>query len=177
MMLSVGNRRVVFEVTVGGSADRLLNDQLAYLRVQGWDVHLATTPADRAHAVAAREGVTLEPIPMAREIAPLSGLKALICWVRLLRWLRPDMTNVGAPKAGLLGGLVAFLTRVPRRAHTLHGRRLEGVSSPKNWLLWIMECVSRHRVTDVLPVLRRVIGEAFSGGKAIGQYESWSCSK
>lgn len=143
---------VVYGVTIGASAFGLLRGQLAYLREQGWDVHLATTPDDRAQATVTREGATLEPLPMERDIAPIADLRALFSWIRLLRRLRPQATHVGTPKAGLLGGIAALITRVPRRVYTLHGLRLEGATGLRAKILWLVEWIALHCATDVLMV-------------------------
>jgi len=64
-------------------------------------------------------------VPMEREIAPIRDLVTLWRLWRVMRALCPAVTNVGTPKAGLLGGLAAWLNRVPCDFYTLHGLRFE----------------------------------------------------
>jgi len=173
---------VVYGITVGISALTLLRGQLAWLREHGWDVHLAVTPDSQAHKAADRERVTLEPLPMTRNISPKADLVALTAWVRLLVRVKPAAVNVSTPKAGLLGGLAAFATRVPRRVYVLRGLRLEGASGVLAKVLWAIERLTVATATDVvvvspslaadaharrlLPVRKRVwlIGEGSSNG-------------
>ena len=69
---------VVYGITSGISANSLLRGQLGWLRGQGWDVHLAVDPDERANAAAEREGVHLEPLPMRRDISPAADVLSLI---------------------------------------------------------------------------------------------------
>lgn len=61
-------------------------------------------------------------IPMARKMAPLADLRALVRLVALFRAERFDAVHSVTPKAGLLAMLAAFLTRVPYRFHTFTGQ-------------------------------------------------------
>jgi len=66
--------------------------------------------------------------------------------------LRPTVTNVGTPKAGLLGGFAAWLNRVPCRFYTLHGLRFETTTGLRRKLLIFAErlaCRFAHRVVCV----------------------------
>lgn len=152
--------RVVYGITAGVSADKLLRGQLAWLREQGWEVHLAVNPDDSASRAAAREGVTLEPTPMSREISLAQDLRSLGAWLRLLRRLRPSAVNVSTPKAGLLGGIAAVITGVPRRVYVLRGLRVEGSSGPMARLLWAMEAITMACATDVVVVSESLGAEA-----------------
>ena len=62
---------------------------------------------------------------MQREISLGHDLVSLWRLWRAIRKIRPDITNVGTPKAGLVGGLAALMAGVPHRIYTLHGLRLE----------------------------------------------------
>ena len=153
-------QRVIYGITSGMSANRLLRGQLAWLRENGWDVHLAVDPDERARAAAQREAATIEPLPMRRGIAPVDDMRSLLRWLRLIRRLRPAVVNVSTPKAGLLGGLAAFMLRVPRRVYVLRGLRLEGTRGAMGVILWLMEWVSMAVATDVVVVSRSLGAEA-----------------
>jgi glycosyltransferase involved in cell wall biosynthesis len=76
---------------------------------------------------------------------------------RIMRALRPAVTNVGTPKAGLLGGCAAWLAGVPCRFYTLRGLRFETSRGLKRQLLVIAErmaCKFAHRVICVSQSLR-----------------------
>lgn len=149
---AAGLPRVVYGVTVGQTADSLLKGQLSYLRERGWDVHLVASPGDQTDRAVAREGVEFHPIPMTRGITPPQDVVALVRWIKLLLALRPDAVNVGTPKAGLVGSLAAWITRVPKRIYVVRGLRLETESGLKRALLWAMERITIAASTDIIAV-------------------------
>lgn len=151
---------VVYGITIGQSARTLLRGQLGWLRAQGWRVDLVTSPGDDARVAVSREGVVLHELPMSRGVAPMSDLRGLVSWWRLLRRLRPDAVNVSTPKAGLLGGLAAWAARVPRRLYVVRGLRVEGARGPGSAILWLAERVSMMAATDVVFVSRSLAREA-----------------
>jgi glycosyltransferase involved in cell wall biosynthesis len=94
---------------------------------------------------------------MERRISLIADVRALLRLIVLLMRLRPAIVSTGTPKAGLLVGLAAALTRVPRRVYILHGLRVEGSRGAMRVLLWAMEwlaCVCAHTVVCVSPSLR-----------------------
>lgn len=157
---------VLYGVTAGISAFSLLKGQLSWFARQGWDVVLATTPDPKAYAAAEREGTAFHPLPMSRSISLVSDLKALRGWVRLIGRLRPDVVNVGTPKASLLGSFAAFLRRVPKRIYVMRGLRLEGARGPMAAVLWLMERLTIACATDVIFVSRSLAAEA--AGRGLG---------
>ncbi|MHA6513700.1 glycosyltransferase family 4 protein [Tessaracoccus sp. Z1128] len=144
-------RRLLYGVTIPTSAVTLLRGQLEWMSAQGWDVHVAMAPGPGFDEVAARTGVTAHALDMKREPSPLDDAVSLRRWIALIRELRPDVVNVGTPKAGLLGTMAAWLCRVPQRIYVVRGLRLEGVTGSKRALLWIMEriaiALSTHTVS------------------------------
>jgi glycosyltransferase involved in cell wall biosynthesis len=159
---------VLYGVTVATSVQTLLRGQLGWLRDQGWDVHVACTPDDVFDRAAVREGFTPHALPMSRSMSPLRDLAALRSWLRLLRTVRPDVTNVSTPKAALLGSAAAWLARVPRRVYVVRGLRLEGASGPGRWLLWLAERLTIALATDVV-VVSRSLGSALRAHGLLGR--------
>jgi glycosyltransferase involved in cell wall biosynthesis len=103
------------------------------------------------------EGARAIEVPIEREISPLRDLVSLWRLWRIMRVLRPTITNVGTPKAGLLGGLAAWLNRVPCRFYTLRGLRFETTTGLKRRLLICADrlaCRFAHRVICVSKSLR-----------------------
>lgn len=150
--------RLVYLVTHPMTARLLLDGQLRHLAEAGFEVTLVTSPGPDLDGVAEREGVRVETVPMAREIAPLADLSTVVRLLRLFRRLRPQIVNAGTPKAGLLGMLAARLLRVPIRVYTLRGLRLETAGGFRRALLAFTErlaCSSAHRVVCVSESLRR----------------------
>lgn len=156
--------RVVYGVTAAMSAT-LLRGQLGWFRARGWDVHLVMSPGELPESVAAAEGVQLHPLPMERGTSVFSDLVALWRWIRLLRRLRPDVLNIATPKAGLLGSLAAWGTRVPVRVYEMWGLRLEGARSPvQAAILWGVERLTVALSTDVVCVSSSLRDEATRRG-------------
>jgi lipopolysaccharide/colanic/teichoic acid biosynthesis glycosyltransferase/glycosyltransferase involved in cell wall biosynthesis len=148
--------RVLYVLTAPFGLEKTLGGQLRYLRRAGFEPCFACSPGEQLDDFAARERVYGEAIPIEREIAPVQDLKTLWRLWRLMRRLRPAVTNVSAPKAGLLGGLAAWLAAVPCRVYTLRGLRLETARGAKYTLLWAAEwlaCRLAHRVVCVSRVL------------------------
>lgn len=112
--------------------------QIEQLRRDGFRVTFIASPGPQAAAIEA-EGGEFIGVPMEREIAVLKDVVSLWRLWKVLRAVRPDVTNVGTPKAGLLGGLAARLAGVPLRVYTLHGLRLETAKGWKRRLLILME--------------------------------------
>jgi glycosyltransferase involved in cell wall biosynthesis len=158
-----GRGRVLYGITVPQSAATLLRGQLGWFREQGWDVHLVTSPGPLLDAVREREQVTVHPLPMEREIDLRTDRPALARWIQLLRDLRPDVLNVGTPKAGLLGMIAGWLLRVPRRVYIMRGLRLEGAGSRVQLaVLWLAERLTVLLATDVVCVSHSLRDEAAS---------------
>lgn len=144
--------RLVVTTTTAASADRFLRGQLQFAARHGWDVHVVSSPAEPLEGLAEREGVSAHAVPMTREIAPHKDLLSLVRWIVLLAMLRPDVINAGTPKAGLLGMLAAWITRVPKRIYTVRGLRYETESGLKRAILRAMERATIRLSTDVVAV-------------------------
>lgn len=130
-----------------------LQGQLEYFQNRGFDVTVLC-PERRSDEweVPRPESISIMEIPMERKIAPLRDLVTLWLLWSSIRALRPVVTNVGTPKAGLLGGLAAWLNRVPCRFYTLHGLRFETTRGLKRRILIYAErlaCRFAHRVMCV----------------------------
>jgi glycosyltransferase involved in cell wall biosynthesis len=135
-----------------------MRGQLCFLREAGFDVTVVTAPGPELDDTGVRENVRVIGIPMVREMAPLQDLLSLWRLWRAIRRLRPDVINAGTPKAGLLMGIAAWLSRVPCRIYTLHGLRLETTRGLERKILWFCEllaCACAHRVISVSESLRQ----------------------
>lgn len=179
--------RLVYAVTVPLTARAFLTGQLGFVRAQGWDVLLVSSPGADLDAAAATEGVRSHALGMNRLVTPRADVLALLGWIRLLLRERPLITNVSTPKAGLLAGIAACLTGVPIRIYVLRGLRAEGAGGWRQALLYAMEwcaCRSAHRVVCVSPSLQReavrhnlvqagktiVVGSGSSNGVDTGRF-------
>ena len=125
--------------------------QIAHLSRAGFKVTCISGPGPEAAAILA-EGGDFIAVPMEREISVFKDAVSLWRLFRLLRKLRPDVTNVGTPKAGLLGGIAARMAGVSHRIYTLHGLRLETTSGFRRSFLIAMErfaCSNAHHIRCV----------------------------
>lgn len=132
--------------------------QLEYFQQRGFDVTvLCPKRRDDEWEVPQPEGICVSEIPMERKISPLRDLVTFWRLWSTIRALRPAVTNVGTPKAGLLGGLAAWLAGVPCRFYTLHGLRFETTTGVLRRLLIYAEklaCSFAHRVVCVSTTVR-----------------------
>lgn len=135
--------------------------QVARLKDAGYRVSLISSPGPQTAEIEA-EGAEIFALPIERGIFLFKDLIALWRLWRVLRNIRPNVTNVGTPKAGLLGGIAARLAGVPHRVYTLHGLRLETASGWKRKLLAAMErvaCCNAQYIRCVSPSLRDKVVE------------------
>src|ERR1700746_2171874 len=136
-----------------------LQGQLEFFQGAGFEVTLLCPERCKdEREVPGPKGVPMVQVPIEREIAPLRDVAALWKIWRILRSRRPTVTNVGTPKAGLLGGFAAWLNRVPCRIYTLHGLRYETANGRQRRILVCAErlaCYFAHRVVCVSESVRR----------------------
>jgi glycosyltransferase involved in cell wall biosynthesis len=130
-----------------------LQGQPEYFQNSGFDVTVIRPEKRSAEWEVPRpDGVRVLEVPMEREISPVRDIRSIWHLWGILRTLRPTVTNVGTPKAGLLGGFAAWLNRVPCRFYTLHGLRFETTTGLRRKLLILAErlaCRFAHRVVCV----------------------------
>jgi len=132
---------------------------LRYIQEHGFEVLLICSPGEELEALAISDGVKIVPIPMQREIALLQDAVSLWKLLRALRKLKPDIVNASTPKAGFLGMLAAYITRVPIRIYTLRAWRMETLEGLKRFVLYVTEWVAStcaHRVVCISESLRQV---------------------
>ena len=140
-------------IVIGVTSDQtclVLRGRLRALRESGFAVTLVSGPGESLDWIAGEEGVTACPLNMHRGIAPLSDIVAFLAIRRVLRRIRPHITDFSTPKAGLLGNIAAFTLRVPHRVYTLRGLKLEGTRGNKRRLLLWSERVASWCAHTVL---------------------------
>jgi glycosyltransferase involved in cell wall biosynthesis len=113
----------------------------AFVRA-GFRVIVISSRGELLDRLQCQEGVETIALQMERSMAPFRDMISLARLFLLLRRLRPDVTEFGTPKAGLLGNIAAALCGVPRRVYLLRGLRLETASGLKRILLLASECVA-----------------------------------
>ncbi|MFP4224454.1 MAG: glycosyltransferase family 4 protein [Phycisphaeraceae bacterium] len=112
--------RVAKVCAIDFSVLKLLRPQIEAMQQAGYDVVSFCSDGPSRPQLEA-EGLAIEPVEIARRIAPWQDLKALVRLTRLFRRGRFDIVHTHTPKAALLGQLAAWLARVPVRVNTVHG--------------------------------------------------------
>ena len=155
--------------------------QPQYFRDKGFEVTVLCPERRKDEwEVAASKDIPIIEVPIERKISPWRDLQSLWRLWSIMRGLRPTVTNVGTPKAGLLAGFAAWLNRVPCRFYTLHGLRFETTKSLKRRILVCAErlaCSFAHRVICVSHSVRK--GALASGLTSAARMEvlgSGSCN-
>jgi glycosyltransferase involved in cell wall biosynthesis len=117
----------------------VLTGRLRALREAGFQVTLISSPGKLLDSTAASDKVASIGLPMKRAISPFADFVSLVRLWRLLRRLKPDITEFSTPKAGLLGNLAAWLARVPHRVYMLRGLKLDTATGLKRRILLAAE--------------------------------------
>jgi glycosyltransferase involved in cell wall biosynthesis len=91
-------------------------------------------------------------VPLERKISPWNDLLALIKLTRFFWSERFDIVVTVVPKAGLLGMLAAWLTRVPLRVHIFQGEVWASRQGSLRWLLKAIDGLTARLATHVLAV-------------------------
>jgi len=143
-----------------------MQGQLQYLRDNGFDAMVISPAGKQLEQAACIEGVSAIEVPMVRKIAPLSDLVTLWRLWCIMRALRPTITNVGTPKAGLLAGFAAWLSRVPCRFYTLRGLRFETTKGLTRRILVCADRLSCRLAHRVICVSKSVRDKAIASGLA-----------
>jgi glycosyltransferase involved in cell wall biosynthesis len=112
-----------------------LTGRLRALGDAGFRVTLVSAPGDLLLATAREQGATAIALPMRRGIAPVADLISFWGVLRLLKRLRPDLSEFSSPKAGLLGNLAAKLAGVPARVYMLRGLKFETAAGLQRMIL------------------------------------------
>lgn len=142
-------------ILIGITADvslRLMAGFPEYLVHHGWEVHIACSPGRESDRLKTSESLVYHELPMAREPSVTGDVRSLAKWLRVVRTVRPDITLVSTPKAGLLGGLAAWFFRVRHRVYMLRGLRYETAGGAVRRLLTTLERVAGATASDVIAV-------------------------
>lgn len=143
-------KKIIRITTVPQSLKTLLKGQLRFMS-QYYDIVAVSSDGDCFEDMLREQGVRGVKIPMTRKITPLADLKALFFLIRLFIKEKPDAVHTHTPKAGTLGMIAAWITRVPVRMHTVAGLPLLVATGRKRLLLDIVEKVTYACATTIYP--------------------------
>lgn len=128
----------------------VLTGRLRVFREAGFRVTLVSGPGELLDQIAEREGAEAIAVPMERKVSLVRDVISLIRLYRLLRRLKPDLTEFSTPKAGLLGNIAAWLAGVPRRVYMLRGLKLDTAKGLKRRILLSAERTASRLAQVVL---------------------------
>lgn len=131
-------KKLIIITTVPMSLATLVKGQAKYLSSY-FDVKLVTSFSEKNQEISKYEGVELKSIDMTRQITIIKDLKALIELYKYFKNQKPDIVYTFTPKAGLLGMMASFLSRVPVRIHNVVGMPLMEATGKKFILLKFIE--------------------------------------
>ena len=120
----------------------LLLDQIKALEADGHEVVAVCAPGPWVEHVRS-EGVTVETVPMVREMAPLRDVRSVAALVNCFRQHKFDVVHTHTPKAGLVGPIAARLARVPHVVHTVHGLLFhDRMTRSRQTIFWVPEKIT-----------------------------------
>lgn len=144
------NKKLIRITTVPISLKLLLKDQLKYMN-QYFDVIAVASPGKELQEVEKSQGVKVKVIEMSRQITPLKDIISLYEMIVFMRREKPEIVHTHTPKAGLIGMLGAWITRVPHRLHTVAGLPVMESSGMKRKILMFVEWLTYKCATHVYP--------------------------
>ncbi|MGD0088536.1 MAG: glycosyltransferase family 4 protein [Planctomycetota bacterium] len=123
----------------------ILRDQLCYLRAAGFLIHTASMDGPLGRRIQ-EDGFSWTPLPLTREMAPLSDWRALRCIEQFCRQHSFDIVHTHTPKGNVIGQWAARRAGVPIVLQTLHGFYFHEHTprwQRRKWI-WIERFSARH---------------------------------
>ena len=142
-------KKLIIGITAPSSVI-LLKGQLKYFNEKGYDCYLLAPKYERTLSFCKKEGCTLLPVNIKREISPMYDLMALLAIIIHFTKVKPDVINVGTPKMGLLGSLAGWLTGINNRIYTCRGYRFEHEKGFLKKLLLFMEKMASAAAHEII---------------------------
>jgi len=136
--------------TIPISLKILLKDQLKFMN-QYFSVIGVSSKGEELSEVTIDEGIRTIKLDMSRKITPFKDLISLIKMMVLLLKEKPDIVHTHTPKAGIVGMVAAWITRVPHRLHTVAGLPVMEASGNKKKILLMVEKLTYFCATKVYP--------------------------
>ncbi len=142
--------RLIRITTVPISLKILLKDQLKYMN-QYFEVVGVSSKGKELSDVEKDEGIRTIELNMSREITPVKDFISLIKMIFLLLKEKPNIVHTHTPKAGIVGMMASWVTRVPHRLHTVAGLPVMEATGKKKTILLIVEKLTYFCATKVYP--------------------------
>ncbi|WP_075557279.1 glycosyltransferase family 4 protein [Parabacteroides timonensis] len=144
-------KKLIRITTVPISLKTLLKEQLKFMR-DYYDVIAISSDGDCFNQMLEEQGNPRSyRVEMSRKITPFKDLVSLFKLICIFVKERPDIVHTHTPKAGFLGMLAAWITRVPNRFHTVAGLPLLIATGNKRKVLNCIERLTNGCATRVYP--------------------------
>lgn len=124
--------RVLHLCAIDRTAKILLLPQMTFLRDQGYQVTVSSSPGP-AIADVEKEGIGFWPLPVRRRVLSLSNLLVPLRLARYLRREKIDILHVHTPVASALGRVAGRLAGTPAVFYTAHGFFFHDLMPPWKW--------------------------------------------
>ena len=141
-------------INLFGSATNFIGGQFAYLRENGYNMHLICSPAEGLSVFATEQKINYKAIVLKRQVSVLDDVKAFFKICKYIRDNRIDTVIAHQYKARLIGMLAATTMRVPNRIIFAHGVLYDTMKGFKRRLfIFVDRFVARmaHKVVCVSP--------------------------
>ncbi len=146
-------KKLIRITTVPGSLGVLLDGQLKFMSEFYEVVGISSLGKGSLtlEKVGQKESIRVIPVEMSRKITLFKDLKGIFQLCRIFIKEKPDIVHTHTPKAGLLGMIAAYITKVPHRLHTVAGMPLLVTTGKKRKLLDLVEKLTYFCATRVYP--------------------------
>lgn len=137
-----------------------LEKQLDFMKKNGFDVHVLSSPGKDFDEFVEMEGVIPYEVEMERDISVWKDIRSLWKIWRVLRKYRFDIVHVHTPKAGLLGMIAATLAGVKVRIYHMHGLTYTTRTGLNRKILYFSEkltCLLSHKTYAVSSSLLKYV--------------------
>jgi len=112
--------KLLIIVTVPVVLETWLKGQPKFLS-EYYDVEILTAPSPTVTGVSKYENVPIKTMDFTRQISPFRDIKVLLKLISYMKQEKPSIVYTLTPKAGLLGMIASWISRVPHRIHCVVG--------------------------------------------------------
>lgn len=113
-------KKLLIIVTVPVVLETWLKGQPKFLS-EHYDVEVITASSLSVQSVEANENVSIKTMDFTRQISPFRDIKVLLQLISYMMKEKPTIVYTLTPKAGLLGMIASWISRVPHRIHCVVG--------------------------------------------------------
>ena len=155
--MTIKKLKIIRSVTVDTSLG-FIEPMIPFLKTK-YELQLLCSPGKNIDRICQEYEIEGHRIYMFRRMSPFKDIKSLFQLIRLFRKEKPYMVHSMTPKAGLLGLLAAWFTKVPRRVHTFTGLVWPTASGLSRRVLMLTDWLTCTCATHVIPEGQGVLND------------------